>query len=215
MSQVKDWEHTYKNKGIVQNEILPTVQKAIITLKKNNCKKILDLGCGTGRHTLFLAEHGFKVYAADISETAIKIVRQRSKEKGLGGIHYKITDINNIDFEDNFFDAILCVWSTGHGLKRDVHNSVIEMHRILKPSGFLLADFMSIEDKNYGKGIILEENTFLHDFLDHPDVPHHYSSYQEVEEFLSLFTEKSIKKIEYDDPKYRGLIKAFWVEAKK
>lgn len=89
------------------------------------------------------------------------------------------------------------------------------MHRILKPNGILFADFMSTEDNNYGKGVQIEEHTFLHEFLDHADVPHHYSSEEELREMLTIFKESIISKIDYEDPKYETIIKSWWVEARK
>lgn len=187
MQKLRDWENIYKDKGVVQHEVLHTVSHSIMTLRENNCRVVLDLGCGTGRHSIFLAKHKFDVHAIDISPTAIKIASERATNEGLFNIKFKLSDIMDIQYDDNFFDAIICVWSTGHGLKEDIRKSVQEMYRILKPDGILLVDFMSTEDRNYGKGVSLEENTFLHDFIDHPDVPHHYSTYEEIQDFLSFF----------------------------
>lgn len=211
---VYDWENTYKTKGIVQDKILQTVKQSVQVMLKNRCKKVLDLGCGTGRHTLYLAQNNFDVYGIDKSQTAIDITGQRALELNLN-VTLKQSDLKKINFENDFFDAVLCVWTTGHGLKKDVKKSVSEMYRVLKPNGLLFVDFMSTKDLNYGKGIALEEATFLHDFLDHSDVPHHYSSYTELQEFFKIFKEKKISPITYDDPKYHTTINAFWVEAIK
>ena len=45
-------------------------------MKDNGTKNVLDLGCGTGRYTIFLAKTGFDVYACDLSEKAIEIVKK-------------------------------------------------------------------------------------------------------------------------------------------
>ena len=41
------------------------------------------MGCGTGRHTLYLAKQGFQVYGVDIAEEGIKIAKQWLKENNL------------------------------------------------------------------------------------------------------------------------------------
>ena len=212
--KVHDWENTYKTKGVVQEGILPTVEQSVQIMLRNKCKRVLDLGCGTGRHTLFLAQNNFEVYGTDISQTAIDITRQRALQLNLD-VTLRQSDLRELNFEDDFFDAVLCVWTTGHGLKEDIKKSVHEMYRVLNPNGLLFVDFMSTEDANYARGVALEESTFLHDFLDHSDVPHHYSSYDELQDFLKDFKEKKISPITYDDPKYSTVIKAFWVEAIK
>ena len=47
--------------------------------KKQGKRSVLDLGCGLGRHALLFAKNGFKVTAADISEYAVKKLREAEK----------------------------------------------------------------------------------------------------------------------------------------
>lgn len=47
------WDEVYREQGEVQLEVLPTVKNAVKYLRDNNCNKVLDLGCGTGRHSIF------------------------------------------------------------------------------------------------------------------------------------------------------------------
>ncbi|MDE2589481.1 MAG: class I SAM-dependent methyltransferase, partial [Patescibacteria group bacterium] len=44
--------------------------------KKRNVKRVLDAGCGNGRHVIFFSEQGFDVYGIDISNDAIKIAKE-------------------------------------------------------------------------------------------------------------------------------------------
>jgi 2-polyprenyl-3-methyl-5-hydroxy-6-metoxy-1,4-benzoquinol methylase len=46
----------------------------------------MDLGCGTGRHTLFLAQNNFNVIATGISETGIETTRSKTDAIGLKNI---------------------------------------------------------------------------------------------------------------------------------
>ena len=72
---MKDWDGIYKTRGEVQIQVLPRVRRIVPFLKQNKVRKILDLGCGTGRHTVFLAQHGFNVTAIDISDAALGYLR--------------------------------------------------------------------------------------------------------------------------------------------
>jgi ubiquinone/menaquinone biosynthesis C-methylase UbiE len=215
LRKVKDWENIYRTKGIVQNDVLYTVKHASKLMKKNKCSKVLDLCCGTGRHTLYLAANNFNVYGIDNAASAIDITKKRLYENGFDNMHLKIGNMFDINFPENFFDALLCVWSTGHGLKNDVKKSVQEMRRVVKEGGLVCADFMSVKDRNFNRGRAIEECTFFHDHIDHPDVPHHYSSVEEIEEFFCDFRQKKIEPIIYFDYVYKCDIHAFWVEAIK
>lgn len=212
---IRDWEEIYKTRGIVQEGVLFTVERAATLMNQQQCSTVLDLACGTGRHTMYLAEKGFNVFGLDISNTAIDITKNRLRESCLKNVTLKQGSMFNINFPDNYFDAVICVWSTGHGMKSDVKKNVEEMFRILKKGGIACADFMSIEDDNYMKGVQLEENTFLHDHIDHPDVPHHYSTLSELENFFSPFSKKEISPIVYADEAKTYNFKSFWVEAYK
>ena len=122
----------------------------------------------------------------------------------------------DLPYEDQSFDGIVCVWSTGHGLEKDVVQSIKEMHRVLKVGGVLLSDFPSTKDPNFGRGPMLEKNTFLHPHLDHPDVPHHYLTKDSLLSVLRpLFSQVSVEETVYDDPKYNSKLEAFWVQAQK
>ncbi|NLB54127.1 MAG: hypothetical protein GX808_14485, partial [Syntrophomonadaceae bacterium] len=61
------WDSIYFKEGEVQKDLLPTVVSAVELFKSSNVKNVLDLGCGTGRHSIFLANSGFAVTATDIS----------------------------------------------------------------------------------------------------------------------------------------------------
>ncbi|AJA47259.1 methyltransferase domain-containing protein [Clostridium pasteurianum DSM 525 = ATCC 6013] len=147
----QQWDKIYKEQGEVQSDVLPTVKVAMDIFKKNNCKSVMDLGCGTGRHSIYLANQGFKVYATDISETGLEITKSKAEKLNLNNIEFKQHDMRNISFDNNLFDGILCLWTTGHGTLEDSRKNVNEIYRVLKPNGVVVIDYVSIDDKNYGK----------------------------------------------------------------
>jgi len=56
-------------------------------MKKNNVKKILELGCGPGRDTVSFASKGIEVSALDYSNVAIDGLIKLAKEKNLANIY--------------------------------------------------------------------------------------------------------------------------------
>lgn len=211
------WDEVYREQGEVQSEVLPTVKAAVGFLKNRKCSRVLDLGCGTGRHTLFLARQGFEVYACDISGTGIEIVRKKAEELELNNISLKQEDMRRLDYGDSFFDAVICVWSLGIGKYEDIEQSVNEIYRVLKPKGVAIMDFQSVEDQTCGIGRMIEENTYIGGFEGLDSLPNHYSTKEEVEYLTRSFSVSDIKPYDYffNIEGEQEEIKAFYVEAIK
>lgn len=214
----QEWDKIYKEQGEIQFDVLPTVRVAVDIFKRNECNNIMDLGCGTGRHTIYLAEHGFKVHATDISEHGLEITKTKAKKLNLNNIEFKQHDMRDIPFANNSIDGILCVWTTGHGTLEDACKNVNEMYRILKPGGVVVIDYVSIDDVNYGKGTEIAKDTFINNVEGEENIPHHYSTMEELKELYSNFSQVEITQIEYLFIDYHGgkhNIKAFVVISTK
>ena len=95
-----------------------------------NGKKILDLGCGSGDHSLYFKERGLDVTAIDLSEEMIKLC----KEKGLNAF---VMDIERLDFKDNSFDGVWAVTSLLHIPKSKLPKVIKKLNLILKDNGIL------------------------------------------------------------------------------
>lgn len=105
--------------------------------KERGVKTILDLGCGTGRHTVYLTELGFKVYGIDISPEAIKMADSALKEKNLSADLITGSIYGRLPYEDNFFDAVIAVRVIHHEKIENIRKTINEMERILKSGGLV------------------------------------------------------------------------------
>jgi len=184
----KGWEPVYKREGELYKDVNPEIKKYAKIFKKNKYEVILDLGCGTGRNTIYLAQQGFFVYALDASKTGIAITKKKAQKLGLSNLEYKVADMKKTYYPDNYFDAVVCIFVLSHGLLKDNEDAVNEIYRILKPKGMLITEFMSTEDKTCGIGKKIEENTFLGGMKDDPHMMHHYFTKKEINRILSTFT---------------------------
>ena len=110
-------------------------QRYIWQYLNDNCpgKTILDYGCGSGEHSLKLAQNGALVYGIDISRECIESAIARLKNAGFADrSKFSIMDAEHLQFEAKKFDYILAV-SVLHHL--DCEQAFFELARVLKPGG--------------------------------------------------------------------------------
>lgn len=109
-------------------EFKPTV-KEINKLKLKN-KRVLDVGCGSGRYTKILLKGGAKVWGIDNSIGMIKIAKNYAK-----GAELKVGDACNTKYKNNSFDIVFSALTIEYLDRRKFFK---EMNRILKKNGTLL-----------------------------------------------------------------------------
>lgn len=75
-------------------------------LKFNKKLKIIDIGCGTGRHSIELTKRGYNVTGIDLSESLLQKAREKASFNGLY-INFLKHDARNLPFENEFDVAIM------------------------------------------------------------------------------------------------------------
>ena len=155
-------------------------------LGKRKAERVLDLGCGAGIHVTYLAERGFETYGADISETGLKLTKKKLKSRRLEAEIVKC-DMKSIPYIHSSFDAVICVQAIYHQKLKGIQETISEIHRVLKKRGLLLANFHSKRSGKHGKGIKVEENTFMQEDGPERGVLHHFVDEPELQELLGNF----------------------------
>ena len=193
---MKNWDNIYKKNGMVQVEPSPYVIDAINFFKDENLVKILDLGCGTGRHVFCLKYHGFKVWGCDKSDHALDIASEDTPEAQLSQCDFK-----SLPYPDEFFDGVISHGVIHHARINEIKKAISEIHRVLNMDGLVYILVPSVEHEEFPTGNSIEKNTKINiDAID-GDLPHHYFTKNELEEFFSDFEVIKLEHVVYKSEK--------------
>ena len=77
-------------------------------------QRVLDVGCGPGRHSLALARRGIEVLGVDLSEDFVALARDAAEAEGLPA-RFEVADVRELAVETGF-DAVICLCQGGFGL---------------------------------------------------------------------------------------------------
>ncbi len=73
---------------------------------RNKQLRILDIGCGTGRHSIELTKRGYKIIGVDLSESQLNRAKEKAAEQKLQ-IDFQKHDARNLPFKNEFDAAIM------------------------------------------------------------------------------------------------------------
>jgi ubiquinone/menaquinone biosynthesis C-methylase UbiE len=101
------------------------------------CKRILDVGCGTGNFTAYLGISGNRAYGLDLSKGGLLNALLTHKKLGLDAKLVNST-VENLPFKDGSFDIVHMRWVIHHLSREKIICSLREIQRILRKDGCLL-----------------------------------------------------------------------------
>ena len=155
------WEHLHSQPRFrpkYPTELI--VQFVFRSFKRDGSQKVLDLGCGAGRHVVFMARENIAAYGVDLSSEGIEYAKKSLDEQGLSAI-LKQGSVSEIPFEDELFDGIICYGVLYYCKIEEIKKAINEIKRVLKVGGKGLVVVRSTEDYRFGKGTEIERNTFI------------------------------------------------------
>ena len=131
-----------------RNEFTTEIYDFLWFLKQKEVgNKILDCGAG-GRYPKLglLEKYGYnELYGIDISDDSLESTTRFAKENNIE-MHLQKANMKEIPFEDNAFDAVYSYNTIFHMTKKEIHQAVNEMIRVLKPGGIGFINFIDIDD---------------------------------------------------------------------
>lgn len=107
-------------------------------LARSGRRYVLDIGCGGGRHAVYMARLGLRVTAGDLSPLALEETR-RWLERERMQADLALLDMTALPFRPESFDAVLSVNVLHHARPGEARAAVEEVWRVLRPGGLFVA----------------------------------------------------------------------------
>jgi SAM-dependent methyltransferase len=158
-------------------------------------KRILDLGCGTGRHQVFLEERGHEVFGMDVSANGLIYARDWLRKKDHPA-RLLLANMTSLPYCSSSFDIIISMYVIHHNPLVEVRRTIQEMFRLLLPGGLILLTIPSKRGFRHDRGQQVEPGTVIPDIGQDRGIPHHYFDLAEI---ASEFTDFVIREIRLDE----------------
>ncbi len=200
-----DWDDVFAKKGKYFTNIHPDMERLAKLFSEKGVQRILDLGCGTGRHLLFLLKKGFEVYGLDGSPNGLKIAKNWLAEENLSSELTCQKIEHEFPYKDGFFDAVISIQVIHHNLLKDIIFTVDEIKRTLKPEGLIFLTFpllqgFYVKKQNMQK---VEKRTYIPLTGQEKGLPHHFFTVAEVKRVFSAF---NLSEIRIDETNHRAIL---------
>ena len=132
---------------------MPFLQR---TLDQNGARSVLDTACGTGWHTIALAQRGYRAAGCDASPVMIEMARENAA-KAKTGARFEVADFSQLDKFSETFDTVLCLGnSLPHLLSREaLVKALQQMRGKLRAGGVLI-----LHNLNYDMRVVKKPRFF-------------------------------------------------------
>jgi ubiquinone/menaquinone biosynthesis C-methylase UbiE len=184
------WEKVFQEREwgkYPPEELIRFIARNFYRVKDRKSVRLLDVGCGTGACTWYLAREGFSVDGIDGSKTAIYHATKRLAEEGLKA-EFVLGDLIQLPYPDGLFDAVIDVASIECNTMANINEIFAQVNRVLRAGGKLFSIAIKTGSYGYRDGAEIERNTFTNVSVG----PHkgqgiiHFFTEREIRRLLSL-----------------------------
>jgi 2-polyprenyl-3-methyl-5-hydroxy-6-metoxy-1,4-benzoquinol methylase len=163
MNEANEWDRIYSSEGrraeYPDEFVVRFVNRHLLTDERQpEDLRVLDIGCGPGRHVAYLAREGFETYGIDYSGFAIEMAEELCNREGFDA-EIKKERIEEMSFENGFFDCVIDCATIQHNFTEEIQESVEEVHRVLKTGGTFFWMARAQADSFYSEGTEEEPGT--------------------------------------------------------
>lgn len=191
-----DWENAGHDRWLKPTE---DAYALAAQWKEQGVRKILDLGSGLGRHSIYFAKQGFEVSAMDISDYGVGYLKDWAKKEGLS-IDAKTGDMLSLPYPDSAFDAVFAYHVISHTDTEGVRKIISEIKRVLCPGGMVFLSLCAKDTPAFASSgwPKLDENTVVcKDEGPDYNVPHFHAGLEDIRELFAGFDIIKVRHINY------------------
>ena len=144
--ELAEYFDVFNEKYVPYQKQCDFIEEAVAEYGKS-ARRILDLACGTGNHSIRLAERGYEVVGVDLSDKLLAIARDKAATAALE-VDFRHGDMRDLSFDADFDVAICLNYPVAHCASHtDLARFFRGVRDSLKPGGIFIFDFLS----HYGR----------------------------------------------------------------
>ena len=136
----------------------PAVLDVLPSLHERGVHRVLDLGCGVGRHARAFATAGFETHAID---AAIAGVTHAASDYAGDSVGYAVSSFVALPYSRATFDYVLAWNVVYHGDGEIAGHAIEEIARVLRPGGTYQSTMLSKRHTSFGRGTEVRPDTWV------------------------------------------------------
>lgn len=188
------YERIAESFAATRREPWPEVVAFLDSLLRDS--RVLDLGCGNGRHSIVSAARGHLVVGVDFSRrllrTALRDLARRSEAKRIRWVE---ADAAVLPFRSEAFDAALCVAVLHHlPSEGDRIAALRELHRVLAPGGRAIVSVWAMDQPRF-RDVVEADRSSTPEVRGDVEVPWTLPDGSVVPRYYHLFQEAELERI--------------------
>lgn len=172
--KINGWDAAYKEnpQQFTEPETICSLLDTIFP--KYKVKRILDLGCGNGRHLVYFGKSGYEIFGSDLSLWGLQAANQWLGRENLPS-RLSLGDMQYLPFQDASFDAVISFKVIQHNLFADIEATFLEIGRIMRSGGILAIDLLRYDpnSERFKTSTLVEERTYIPASGTEQGMPHH------------------------------------------
>jgi ubiquinone/menaquinone biosynthesis C-methylase UbiE len=191
--QIAVWERTMERADYQRHEPDERLV-SLVEPPSSRMMKALDIGCGWGRHLVWLAEQGWRVTGIDWAQASVKHARQALEKQKLNGQVIK-GDYRKLPFANSEFNLIIATEVLNHGRLPDFKRALGEIKRVLRVNCPAIFNVPTVRNMPQSFcGIWVEETTVVLGSGSEAGLPHHFFTEEEIRQCTRQFRDVQIER---------------------